>query len=75
MKFPEDVTVGVGIYGLSLMLEYGEQKTLSIAFLEDGVTLDFFFGRRYRMFPLHSRMLCLGLVMVNPRLITCDNSG
>jgi hypothetical protein len=31
MKFPEDVTVGVGIYGLSLN------------FLEDGVTLNFFF--------------------------------
>jgi hypothetical protein len=29
-KFPEDVTVGVGIYGLSLRLECGEQYAFVI---------------------------------------------
>jgi hypothetical protein len=30
MKFPEDVTVGVGIYGLSLRLKFGEQYAFLI---------------------------------------------
>jgi hypothetical protein len=40
MKFPEDVTVGVSIYGFSLRLECGEQYAFVIP--EDGVTLNIF---------------------------------
>jgi hypothetical protein len=80
-KFPEDVTVRVGIYGLSLRLECGEQYAFVIPeecehhFPGGWCPLNFIFGRRRRMFPLHWHLLCLGLVMVNPRLITCDNLG
>jgi hypothetical protein len=42
-KFPEDVTVEVGIYGLFLRLECGEECAFVIPEdLEDGVTLNFF---------------------------------
>jgi hypothetical protein len=72
-KFPEDVTVGVSIYGLSLRPECGEQYAFVIQedcehqFPGGWCHLKLLFGRRRRMFPLHWRMFYLGLVMVNPR--------
>jgi hypothetical protein len=38
--FPEDIIVAVGIYGLSLRLECGDQYVF--VFLEDGITLNVF---------------------------------